>query len=257
MPFYLLKPVKLPYYTAFLIMLVLVMSGCTNNNLKEPTMVYLDSQQLLVVTTEDWTTTHAVLTGYELVNGEWKEFIPEIKTRIGRTGLAWAPGLHDSAFHTLHPLKQEGDGKSPAGIFPLESLYGYEDFIAKMPYLKVDTNTFCVDDPASQYYNKIVRGDEVEKDWSSAETMRMESDVYKYGIIVGYNTEKPVPGAGSCIFIHLTTDTPTAGCTAMTEAELLEIISFLDIKKNPLLVQAPDFEYDKMAKKYHLPQRKK
>jgi D-alanyl-D-alanine dipeptidase len=45
-----------------------------------------------------------------------------------------------------------------------------------------------------------------------------------------------VPGAGSCIFIHIK-KVPTAGCTVMNEKEIKEIIRWLEPKKNPLLIQ--------------------
>jgi D-alanyl-D-alanine dipeptidase len=46
---------------------------------------------------------------------------------------------------------------------------------------------------------------------------------------------------------------PTAGCTAMKETDILKLIDFLDQKKNPVLVQVPRAEYDKMKKLYKLP----
>lgn len=213
----------------------------------------LDAQQLVVVTTPDWEATSATLVAYKWTGENWAQVFGPIEVQVGSSGLAWGPGLHADELNQ-QPLKQEGDGKSPAGIFRLESLYGYGELQAKMPYLQVDTNTFCVDDPGSKYYNQIVRGGEVEKDWGSAETMRMESDVYKYGIVVGYNTEQPSPGAGSCIFMHLgQPGTTTAGCTAMGEAEILKLIGWLNSSKNPILVQAPKEAYRQLAVIYVLP----
>ncbi len=152
-------------------------------------------------------------------------------------------------------LKKEGDGNAPAGIFYLSGLFGYQPIKAKMKSLKVDERTFCVDDINSVYYNQIVKADTVRKDWTSAETMRMKSDVYKYGIFVDYNSYPATRGNGSCIFMHIWSKStaPTAGCTAMTEANILKLISFLDKSKNPVLVQIPQSEYHKMKSLYKLP----
>jgi hypothetical protein len=40
---------------------------------------------------------------------------------------------------------------------------------------------------------------------------------YALGAVVAHNSTPPVPGAGSCIFLHVWESpvTPTAGCTAM------------------------------------------
>ena len=46
-------------------------------------------------------------------------------------------------------------------------------------------------------------------------------------------------GAGSCIFIHIK-KVPTAGCTVMSEPQIKEIIQWLDINCNPLLVQGTE-----------------
>ncbi len=211
------------------------------------------TEQVIIVRTLDWTATSGTLVAYDRVGEKWQQVLGPIEVQVGRAGMAWGPGLHDESLNRP-PLKREGDGKSPAGIFRLESLYGYGELQAKMPYLQVDSNTFCVDDPKSKHYNQIVRGDEVEKDWDSAETMRMDSDVYKYGIVVGYNTEKTTAGAGSCIFMHLgKPGTTTAGCTGMAEKDILKLIGWLDKPKNPLLVQAPAGGLRELGREYELP----
>lgn len=234
----------------FVILAVGLLSGCGRD--KVELVKRFDARQLLVVTTPGWDATEGVLVAYEW-QGMWRRALEPIPVQIGRTGTAWGAGMHDPKFNRP-PLKQEGDGKSPAGIFPLESLFGYEDLSAKMDYLKVDANTFCVDDPKSKYYNQIVQGDQVVKDWDSAETMRMESDAYKYGIVVGYNTRPTEPNGGSCIFYHIgSPGGTTAGCTAMSEAQILKLITFLDKSQNPIIVQAPQAQYQQLAAAYDLP----
>jgi D-alanyl-D-alanine dipeptidase len=98
----------------------------------------------------------------------------------------------------------------------------------------------CVDDRRSRYYNRIVERGKVTKDWRSAERMKFPSGLYRYGIFVAHNPRN-VPGAGSCIFMHIkkSNGRPTVGCTAMGQKELLEVMRWLDPEKNPVLVQAP------------------
>jgi L,D-peptidoglycan transpeptidase YkuD (ErfK/YbiS/YcfS/YnhG family) len=214
----------------------------------------LKTSQLVVVTTGGWNTIEGKMSTYEWVNNKWSIVLKDIPIVTGRSGLAWGKGLHDPALNK-GKLKKEGDGNAPAGIYYLSGLFGYEDISAKMNSLKVDDRTFCVDDPKSAYYNHIVKADTVQKDWNSAETMRMKSDVYKYGIFVDYNVNPAVAGKGSCIFMHIwsKSNSPTAGCTAMTEADILQLISFLDKSKNPVLVQVPQSEYPEFKNRYKLP----
>lgn len=214
----------------------------------------LKINQLVIIKTNGWDSITGEMTAYERVNNSWVPVLKNIEISTGSSGLAWGRGLHDNSLNK-GKLKKEGDGNSPAGIFYLSGLFGYQDISAKMNALKVDEKTFCVDDSQSKYYNQIVKSDTVKKDWSSAETMRMKSDVYKYGVFVDYNVDPVIAGKGSCIFMHIwsKSNSPTAGCTAMTEENILKLIGFLDKSKNPVLVQVPQSEYHKLQQRYKLP----
>lgn len=213
-----------------------------------------NTKQLIVVKTDSWNKIEGKMSVYEYNGNGWKPVFIEIPIVTGRSGMAWGKGLHKAELNR-GKLKKEGDGNSPAGIFYLSGLFGYEDIRSEMNSLKVDNRTFCVDDSKSEYYNQIVKLDTVKKDWNSAETMRMKSDVYKYGIFVDYNVRPAVPNMGSCIFMHIWSGSknPTAGCTAMKESDILKLIDFLDQKKNPILVQLPNSEYKKLKALYKLP----
>jgi L,D-peptidoglycan transpeptidase YkuD (ErfK/YbiS/YcfS/YnhG family) len=71
--------------------------------------------------------------------------------------------------------------------------------------------------------------------------MLREDQRYAVGAVVGHNTEHPEPGAGSCIFLHVweSEAAPTAGCTAMSLANMRELAAWLDADAQPLLVQLP------------------
>lgn len=214
----------------------------------------LKTDQLVIVTTNGWNSIDGKMNTYEWKANRWSPVLLNIPIVTGRSGLAWGNGLHDQTL-SRGTTKKEGDGKAPAGIFKLTGLFGYQAISSKMSSLVVDQKTFCVDDVKSAYYSQIVKLDTVKKDWTSAETMRMKSDVYKFGIFVDYNIDPAIPGNGSCIFMHIWSKStaPTAGCTAMTEANILKLIGFLDKSKNPLLVQVPQSEYNKLKTLYKLP----
>ncbi|HEX4641347.1 MAG TPA: L,D-transpeptidase family protein, partial [Chthoniobacterales bacterium] len=63
------------------------------------------------------------------------------------------------------------------------------------------------------------------------------------------------PGAGSCIFLHIWKNSraATAGCTAMPEQDLVNLLGWLDPKDRPVLVQMPQKEYDDFKAKFRLP----
>lgn len=212
------------------------------------------TKQLIVVTSAGWNTTQGTLAFYELdAQGNWKATANDVKVTLGRTGMAWGAGLQPTSLNT-GTLKREGDGKSPAGIFKLTQLFSYGELETRMDAVRSDSTLYCVDDVNSAYYNQLVSTSQVSKDWNSAEEMKRKDNLYKFGVVVAYNAEGR-KGAGSCIFLHIWRDQnkATAGCTAMTESNLLTIIHALDKNKNPMLVQMPTSEYEKLKKVYVLP----
>src|SRR4051812_12643633 len=78
---------------------------------------------------------------------------------------------------------------------------------------------------------------------------------YRRLVVVGYNTDPPKPGNGSCIFLHVwrSPGAPTSGCTAMELDRLEGVMTWLRPEENPALVQLPREVYGKVWKEWHLP----
>ena len=196
-----------------------------------------DTKQIIVVTTQNWSTSKGILQRYEKTD-TWQKVGQAIEIKLGRNGLGWGIGLHDIPNDAQH-IKKEGDGKAPAGIFSLKQAFGYFPFEVDYPYKVYKETDHCVDDVNSKLYNKIVNSSKVTVDYKSKEHMHFPKDYYKYGIVVNHNHIDEVgakKGAGSCIFIHIK-KIPTAGCTVMNEREMKEIIRWLNPEYKPLLIQ--------------------
>lgn len=177
---------------------------------------------------------------YERKNNHklWK-LVDSFAITVGRSGLA--KDIHSTiSFENNMPVKHEGDGKSPSGIFKLGKVFSYHDVEnLKMPFVQVDTNFYCVDDVASSYYNTLIKQDTAQHDFSSFEYMKRDDSLYEYGVWVLYNSNPVTAGHGSCIFLHIwqNENTPTSGCTAMAKDNMLKLIHWLDAKNNPVLLQ--------------------
>ena len=219
------------------------------------------SKQLLIVVAHAWDSRAARLQRFARPgrDGEWQPVGQAVAVSLGKSGLAWGRGLHP-------PLagieKREGDGRAPAGIFAITALFGYAApdsafaRAAKLPYLQTTPDLKAIDDPASAYYNRIVDQSAVaHPDWASCEDMLRNDPCYAVGAVVAHNSEPPVPGAGSCIFLHVweREGMPTAGCTAMALADMREIAGWLDAASTPLLVQLPQAEYECLHEAWQLP----
>jgi len=214
---------------------------------------------LVVVVTPSWTSTTGSLTRFERSarSEAWTRVDIPIPVVVGRTGLAWGVGFDDLGVDGPH--KHEGDGKAPAGVFPLDTAFGFAPAESmsdvRLPYVQLLPTTDCVDDSASIHYNTVVDKSRVSSvDWTSAEHMRAVGQ-YEIGVIVGYNASPPVKGRGSCIFLHIWNgpESHTAGCTAFDESKLHAIMQWLDPAKNPLLVQLTSSGYAQLRDRYELP----
>lgn len=154
----------------------------------------------------------------------WEQQGETVAALVGRNGIA-PPGE-----------KREGDGRTPGGVFPLERSFGYEPFGAGLPFIPATTDTIWIDDPKSPSYNRLSTREEGAG--FSFEEMLRPDDLYRYGIVVEYNTKEPVPGLGSAIFFHVQggPDRATAGCVAAAQEEIVALARRLDPEKKPVTV---------------------
>lgn len=218
------------------------------------------SRQCVVVLTRDRASTTGEMHVFERggATGSWKERGSGIAVVLGKNGLGQGRGLVRLDFEGV-PDKKEGDDRAPAGIFRLSSAFGYASPHSagwvKLPYLALSKQVEGIDDPNSRYYNKLVDRSKVAKvDWRSSEQMRRADVLYKWGVVVEHNSAA-IPGAGSCIFLHIwkSSSAPTAGCTAMPESDLVRLLGWLDPARHPILVQMPRAAYRSLRTKYGLP----
>ena len=220
------------------------------------------SRQLLLCLAADGEATGARLRRFERrPGGDWQAVGAAMPAMLGRAGMAWGRGLHAQGDGAL-PDKREGDGRAPAGVFAITELFGAAApdsafaAAAKLPYRHATPDLKAIDDPASAWYNRIVDQSAIARpDWASFEDMRRADERYVIGAVVGHNTEPPLPGAGSCIFLHVwaAPGVPTAGCTALALADMTEIALWLDGGASPLLVQLPLADYERRRDAWGLP----
>jgi D-alanyl-D-alanine dipeptidase len=216
------------------------------------------SRQCLVVTARDWNARTGVLQAFERADArsEWRPRGRQIPVVLGKKGMAAGRGLIDL---NVAARKIEGDNKASAGIFRLGPAFGYAPASAarwiKLRYVPLTKQSEGIDDPHSRYYNELVDRSKVANvDWRSSEQMLRADNLYKWGVFVAHNPEA-TPAAGSCIFLHIwkNSSSPTAGCTAMPERDLVELLRWLDPASRPILVQMPRSEYETLRTKFRLP----
>ena len=227
-------------------------------NIENPSFDSLHSSQIIVVVTDNWNSVRARLYCFEKQNGKWiyRFSFPAV---VGKSGMGLGEGLFPVHLSDA-PLKKEGDGKSPAGIFLLGPAFGYADkskvsFI-HIDYIKASDTLLCIDDGTSRYYNQLIHSGSIKADWHSHEEMHRKDEDYKWGIFVRHNTNPVMEAGGSCIFLHVW-DNPeegTVGCTAMEEKNILQLLHWIQSEKKPVLVQFPVSVYHTLIDEYQLPE---
>jgi L,D-peptidoglycan transpeptidase YkuD (ErfK/YbiS/YcfS/YnhG family) len=125
--------------------------------------------------------------------------------------------------------KKEGDGATPAGSFPLLSAMYRTDRVkppvTDLPLTPLVKAHAWVDDPLDTNYNKLVElpyPAHVEKLWRT-------DAIYDLLVVIGYNINPTVSGAGSAIFLHIARPSfsPTVGCIAIGRHYLSALIGLL------------------------------
>ena len=238
-----------------------MLAGCAGLSSKPAARTpWVDAQQLVLVTTSDWNATSGTLRRFERDGGAWRETGEATPITVSRSGSAWGLGLNGA--QSDGPQKREGDGRAPAGVFRIGTAFGYADNAStRWPYQGMSASDWCIDVPASPLYNRIVDASRVGEKAieGSSEPMRRDlhadGDVrYKLGFVIEHNAGNRT-GAGSCIFAHLwrAPGEPTAGCTAMPEAAMRELLAWLDPRRKPVFALLPDNELERLRTAWNLP----
>jgi L,D-peptidoglycan transpeptidase YkuD (ErfK/YbiS/YcfS/YnhG family) len=232
---------------------------------------FMQSTQMIVVTTSDWNTVEGTLQRYQrgTPREAWRPVGEPIAIVVGKNGMGWGIGAIATDDPKVRlasdPVKKEGDGRSPAGVFALGTAFGDTSQPLpglKTPYLQLTPSIECVDDSSSKYYNRVIDRSTAVPDWNSSEHMRSVGEAYRWGIVVGHNggdmltgANPPVPGGGSCVFLHIwgSGTHGTAGCTAMAQNQLETLLTWLDPLRKPLLVQLPSLAHARLIHRWGLP----
>lgn len=127
--------------------------------------------------------------------------------------------------------KQEGDGKTPIGTFDVGIAFGThnKNEINYNNYIEINKDLYWVDDVESKYYNQLIDIGKIQKDWKSAEHLIEYSKQYEYAIEIKTNPNN-IRGKGSAIFLHCSTESPTAGCITIDKEQMKKLLDILEAK---------------------------
>ncbi|OBI74620.1 L,D-transpeptidase [Mycobacterium sp. E740] len=130
----------------------------------------------------------------------------------------------------MTPQSHDGEMKTPMGIFTLDFAFG----TAPNPggglhHVQVGPNHWWDGDLKSPTYNTMQVCNEAQCPFDTdpaSGTENLEIPPYVHAVVMGVNKAR-VPGNGGAFFLHATDGGPTAGCVAIDDDKLVEIMRWL------------------------------
>ena len=104
-------------------------------------------RQIVVATAPSWDAFEGSAQRFERVGGEWKAVGKPWAVLYGKRGLAWGSGVHGQEEKGLR--KVENDGRSPAGVFRIGTVYTYDSALPEgsdYPFHTVTAADTWIDD---------------------------------------------------------------------------------------------------------------
>ena len=210
--------------------------------------------QVLVVTADSWRTSYATLRAYERDGeGGWRMVVDATPARLG-----WS-GLYKS------DQRRQGTGKTPAGTFAIPWAFGRKaDPGTQLRYRQFDRDDAWTYNPSNPRTYNVFQDAPIS--WSSygsyVEELWSYGAQYNYVAVMDYNlpdgpirrgpdgvrrVAKPADTtAGGGIFLHVSNGKPTAGCIAIPEGTMREVLRWLDPDRKPVIVVGPESVIDRM-----------
>jgi L,D-peptidoglycan transpeptidase YkuD (ErfK/YbiS/YcfS/YnhG family) len=147
---------------------------------------------------------------------------------FGDGRLVWAGGSIRASLgrNGVTARKREGDGCTPAGLFPLRRvLYRADRLPAPLTALScavIRPDSAWSDDPTDRAYNSEVTLPHAARH----EKLWRDDGLYDVIVPLGYNDDPAAPGLGSAIFLHVAGPdyAPTEGCVAVLREDLLMLL---------------------------------
>lgn len=157
-------------------------------------------------------------------NGSWEKQL-DVYCGYGRNGLK------------LWNTRQEGDGTTPIGSFPILHAFGFgANPGTGMDWKTITRNSYWSDEPAT--YNTWVESSRP----ISGEHLMDYTICYKYAMAIGFNQNPITYGRGSAIFLHVKnpSDWSSSGCVSVEEPVMLQLLNLCH--NGCYMIIVPDLE---------------
>lgn len=186
-----------------------------------------NSKQLIDVVVDGTT---CKVTTYEGSNNDW-DVANVLKAVSGHVGSGGVASKGDNA--------NESKSETPYGTYYCGANFG--GFGIAQSGLKIDwkdvssTQSYWGTSNNGKHRNRFYTANEAETSSDEDLTRICNNGLYKYGLLIEYNYDKPTTGGGSAFFVHVG-NSATAGCVAISESDMQKLVKWLDKSKKPVIM---------------------
>jgi L,D-peptidoglycan transpeptidase YkuD (ErfK/YbiS/YcfS/YnhG family) len=139
----------------------------------------------------------------------------------------------DVGVHGVGPTR-EGLGRTPDGVFTLTQAFGNEPTNGtRLPYFRAGPDDWWDENPNSLLYNRHVKSP--VSPGGASENLFDAGHAYAHAVVINYNTDPVVKGAGSGFFLHVSFGKATEGCVAIPEDDLNRVMRWLNPAEHPVM----------------------
>jgi L,D-peptidoglycan transpeptidase YkuD (ErfK/YbiS/YcfS/YnhG family) len=136
----------------------------------------------------------------------------------------------------------EGVSRTPVGRYKLTQPFGIKPNPGvSTSYFKVDANDVWTGSTGSviNQHRRCAAGT-CPASYGAIERLSRFPGAYDYGVFIGYNAPPPygsgaVRGKGSAFFLHVKNSSPTAGCVAVSAAQLVWLLRWFRSAAGPII----------------------
>jgi L,D-peptidoglycan transpeptidase YkuD (ErfK/YbiS/YcfS/YnhG family) len=187
------------------------------------------STRVITVTASSYGSTIATLQAWVAApGGGWLKHGWPILAHVGSDGLSTAASETRSA--------------TPVGSFTLTQAFGaYSDPGTALPYFQTNSSDWWISQAGSLYntHQHCASGCGFTHG-APNEHLAYELPYYRYAVVIDYNTRNAPGGVqqgrGSAFFLHVTDGYATAGCVAISQANLVSIMNWLTPAAHPRIL---------------------
>jgi L,D-peptidoglycan transpeptidase YkuD (ErfK/YbiS/YcfS/YnhG family) len=178
--------------------------------------------QLITAVASSAGSTSGTVAWWDLRGGQWVK-AGSAAARFGANGLVEGAS------------RRQGTNTTPTGVYELPYAFG----VGAAPggtdyeYRPVHPDSWWCQDNGARAYNRWVEPRPADCRASEAEHLMSYEKQYAYAFVIGFNYERPVPGRGAGIFLHVNGRGATAGCVSVSSKAMRWILAWADPGKKP------------------------